>query len=61
MVSSFILEGPEEPKTSEPIDKLEKVLLGEEPDRTVRISSKLSEPLWSKVLSFLHRYWDVFT
>jgi len=41
MVSSFILEGPEEPKTSEPVDELKEVSLGKEPDRTIRVSSKL--------------------
>ena len=60
MVSSFILEGPEEPKTSEPVDELEDVPLGEEPDRTVWVSSKLQEPLRSEVLSLLRRYRDVF-
>ena len=60
MVSSFILEGLEAPKTSKPVDELEEVPLGEEFDRTVRVSSKLKEPLRSEVLSLMRRYRDVF-
>ncbi|XP_052192778.1 uncharacterized protein LOC127801573 [Diospyros lotus] len=60
VVTSFILEGPEEPKTSEPVDELEEVPLGEELGRTVRISAKLQEPLRSEILSLLRRYQDVF-
>ena len=45
MVTSFILKGPEKPKTSEPVDELEEVSLGEESVQRVQISYKLHEPL----------------
>ncbi|XP_052205163.1 uncharacterized protein LOC127809988 [Diospyros lotus] len=53
---SFLLEGPEDPKTAEPVDKLEEDC----PNRCVRVSMELKDPLRGRIVSLLRQYADIF-
>ena len=58
---SFLLEGLGDPKTVEPMDKLEEVPLREDyPDRCIKISADLKDPLRSQILALLRQYADIF-
>jgi len=58
---SLLLEGPEDPKTAEPVDELVEVPLDPDRlDRCVRVSAQLKDPLRSHIVSLLRQYADIF-
>ena len=58
---SFLLEGSRDPKTAEPVDKLEEVPVRKDcPDCCIKISTELKDPLKSQILVLLRQYIDVF-
>ncbi|XP_052172145.1 uncharacterized protein LOC127788065 [Diospyros lotus] len=58
---SFLLERPEDPKTAEPMDKLEEVPLEEDcRNRCVRVSMELKDPPRSRIITLLRQYADIF-
>ncbi|XP_052188877.1 uncharacterized protein LOC127799162 [Diospyros lotus] len=58
---SFLLEGPEDPKTAEPVDELVEVPLDpNRVDRCVRVSAQLKDPIRTRIVSLLRQYADIF-
>ncbi|XP_052198328.1 uncharacterized protein LOC127805619 [Diospyros lotus] len=58
---SFLLEGPEDPKTAEPVDELVEVPLDpDRVDRCVRVSAQLKDPIRTRIVSLLRQYADIF-
>ena len=57
---NLVLEGPEDPKTVEPVDELIEVPLDSDRlDRCVRVSAQLEDPFWPCIVSLLLQYADI--
>jgi len=61
LVVSFLLEGMEDPKMAELVDKLDEVPLKEDhPGRCIKIRAELKDPIRGQILALIRRYTDIF-
>ena len=58
---SFLLEGPEDLKVAEPVDRLEEVSLSKDRlDQCIKINTELKDSVRGQVIALFRQYTDIF-